>query len=200
MALSKIDALETTLRIGLKKGLPVDYLERVGRAIVAQIERRTAKGIDKNGQPFVPYSDEYRESLEFRIARKTDTVNLRLSGEMLGDLGVLGVNSSTGEILIGFEDSEQQAKAHGHITGGGTVPKRDFLGVSAEELATIVSKIPTPQQYEKAKILTKDIAKLMASDSKKSGSSGADSAKGVQIVDLYAEFDRIMAEEGMEVF
>jgi len=144
--------LETRLVLKVKRNLPRSYLERVGREVVRTIKDRTAKGTDKNGAAFSPYSDEYIESKEFAIARKSPSqVNLKLSGEMLTDLEVLDVDPSSGTIIVGISSPDSQAKAHGHITGAnGRLPVRDFLGITAREFATILSKVPEPEKLLKA--------------------------------------------------
>jgi hypothetical protein len=129
-----------------------DYLQRVGREIIRTILERTAKGLDKDRVLFPFYSKEYKESDDFKLTGKSSTVNLRLSNDMLSDLSILDVRK--GEIVIGFEDGEQRAKAHGHITGAngtGRLPVRNFLGISDKEMASIMRKIPPPIDYEKAK-------------------------------------------------
>lgn len=134
------------------KELPRNYLERVGRELVRVIENRTKAGKDKNGAPFAPYSDSYKESDDFMLANKSkNNVNLKLSGEMLANLNIL--SASEGTIIIGFRDEEQRAKAHGHQTGAngtGKLPVRDFLGISEDELAEVLRKVPPPEKLKKA--------------------------------------------------
>lgn len=176
--------LETTLVVTLNRQLSSDYLNRVGREIVRTIEKRTLSGKDKSGNSFYPYSKEYKESMEFRIAGKSpNNVNLKLTGEMLGDLSVIAIDEKKGQIIIGFEDEQQKAKAHGHITGAeGNLPVRDFLGISKSELEDIVSSLPKPEQAKKAKIATEDIRRIMQSE------APASKGTGVSIVDLLAEY------------
>jgi hypothetical protein len=143
---------ETTLKVPMDPTLSNDYLQRVGREIIRTILERTAQGLDKNRTVFPGYSKDYKDSDDFKLTGKSSTVNLRLSGDMLSDLSILDVRK--GEIVIGFEDSEQRAKAHGHITGAdgtGRLPVRNFLGISDREMASIMRKIPPPIDYEKAK-------------------------------------------------
>lgn len=141
---------ETTLKIPMDPSLSKDYLARVGREMVNAILARTAQGLDKNRSAFASYSKEYKESNDFILAGKTSNVNLRLSNDMLSDLSILEVKK--GEIVIGFPDSAQRAKAHGHITGAdGRLPVRDFLGISDAEKASIMRKLPPPIDYAKAK-------------------------------------------------
>ena len=56
-------------------------------------------------------------------------------------LGLMDIKRTTGNtITIGWEDKEQNNKAHGHMTGkNGAVPKmkRPFFGISNKELNVI---------------------------------------------------------------
>lgn len=134
---------ETTLKINVDKSYPEDYLRRIGREMVNVIRDRTAKSLDKNKQVFAPYSKEYKSSDDFKLAGKSSKVDLTLSGDMLADLGVVSVKK--GQIEIGFDRDNQRAKAHGHITGAnGNLPVRNFLGISEDELSSILRRVPPP--------------------------------------------------------
>jgi len=132
--------------------LPRQYLEALGRELVQTILKRTAKGIDRYGNRFEPYSKAYKNSDDFQLTGKSSSnVNLTLSGDMLADLSV--ISARKGRIIIGFEDEQQRAKAHGHVTGkdgSGDLPVRDFLGISQEELASAIRKVPQPKKLKEA--------------------------------------------------
>ena len=187
--------------VKVKKGFPKAYLERIGRELVKTIKERTAKGIDKNGAPFAPYSDEYIESKEFAIARKSPSnVNLKLTGEMLTDLEVLEVDARSGTIVVGYSGGESQAKAHGHITGAngtGNLPVRNFLGVSSQEIATVLSKLPDAERFMKAQ---KEFEKRIKNEEKRPKDRGYQPPDypGIEIEDVFgvieelAEMARVM--------
>jgi hypothetical protein len=70
---------------------------------------------------------------------------------MLADFSVLAARN--GRIILGFDSEEQRAKAHGHMTGqegSGNLPVRDFLGISDEELAQAIRKVPPPKKLKEA--------------------------------------------------
>jgi len=161
----------------------------VGREIIRTIRARTEKGKDKNGSPFTGYSQEYKDSLEFRVAGKNESlVNLRLTGEMMSGMEVLWANPASGSVAIGFRDSGDRGKAHGHITGAnGKLPIRDFLGISKDELATILSKVPDPEKLMKAQAIVEK--QLAEGQSQKQNAQ--DGTQGFQIVDLIKAFDDI---------
>lgn len=119
--------------------------EAVADAVIEHIRRRTADGVDRNGQKFPPYSDIYVKSLAFKIAgKKRSEINLTLSGDMLAALELL--DHKPGKITIGFvKGSEENARADGNIRGsygGSPDPKkaRDFLGVDEKELELILER------------------------------------------------------------
>lgn len=131
--------------------IPVSYgpSERVAIAqdVIDFIRQRTEAGKDRFGDSFPGYSKAYKGSLEFKIAGKSSHVNLRLSGDMMTALGILGENP--GEIKIGFDKgSDENARADGNIRGTyGTKIEdaskaRDFLGVTKTELKQILRQYP----------------------------------------------------------
>jgi hypothetical protein len=125
----------------MKKPYPKEYLERVGREAVRVIQARTEKGLDKNGNTFAPYSDDYVKSNNFILAGKSKShVDLRLFGDMMTALSSKVVD---GKVIIGMDNATDRAKAHGHITGAqGRLPVRDFLGVSPAEVGEIMRRLP----------------------------------------------------------
>lgn len=110
------------------------FREAVGQAIIDSILERTGEGKDVEGKSFPKYSKEYMKSLDFDAAGKTGHVNLKLTGDMLGQLDITNIDGNT--IEIGWDDTEQVNKAHGHITGS-VGKKRDFLGLRPSEASEI---------------------------------------------------------------
>jgi hypothetical protein len=112
----------------------------IGQAVIDKIQDRTESGIGLNGKGFRRYSKQYKSSDDFRAAGKTDQVNLRLSGDMLELMDITEQSSNT--ITIGWDDSEDAAKAHGHITGSSKGPrvKRDFFGLRSSDIEAIKSE------------------------------------------------------------
>ena len=128
----------------------------IGLEVIDLIIERTAKGEDKTNTKFSGYSDAYKNSFDFKLSGKGSTVNLNLSGEMLGAIEVLDVKGN-GEIVIGIpkSDSENNAKAEGNIKGtyGQKKPikgkARDFMGISRKDLKVIKDKYPIKTQAER---------------------------------------------------
>ena len=127
-------------------GLTPDEKDEVADLIIERIVNRTQQGKDKDGQRFSSYSQAYKESLDFKVAGKSNLVDLQLSGDMLAALSILDKTSRS--VTIGFErGSEENAKADGNIRGtyGKSKPipgkARDFLGISERELKRIVDDV-----------------------------------------------------------
>jgi len=172
-------------KINLKEELGVDIsgktsiLQAFGQAIIDKIVTRTksSKGMqfNKNGAGreinlnSKKYSKQYKDSKEFKAFGKTNKVNLTLSGDMLGQIDITKIKGST--ITIGWDDAEENGKAHGHSTGkDGKVPKmkRPFFGVNKRELNSIkkefksdVKDILSEDKSKKQKDLTKSLIKAL---------------------------------------
>jgi hypothetical protein len=148
--------------------LPSDYsaddAQTVAEEILNYIIERTKDGKGVDNTPWVgkagEYEDSYKNSLEFKIARKTDKVNLSLSGEMLDSLEIL--QAKKGKIVIGYQrGSEMNGRAEGNILGtyGSDVPNpskaRNFMELSNNELSKILKGLdvlPRNVQNEIAKM------------------------------------------------
>lgn len=110
------------------------FRREFGRRVIDRIRERTQDGMDKNGRNFKAYSKSYKNSLTFEIYGKTNKVDLTLTGEMLASLDVGSVPPR--KVVIDFASGVQEAKAHGHIFGGGykgTLPVRDFFGLPRKD-------------------------------------------------------------------
>jgi len=135
--------LEINLKEIFGKNLPSDgaLVEAIGQAILDRIVERTESGKGVNGKGFKGYSTSYKESLDFKAFGKSGKVNLKLSGDMLGLMDI--TDQSRNKLTIGWDDSDEAAKAHGHITGGGAggnLPVRDFFGLTQKDLREIKNK------------------------------------------------------------
>jgi hypothetical protein len=133
-------------------GLDEDQRAEVADLVIERIVERTTQGKDKNGKKFndgrknSEYSKAYKNSLDFKIAGKSNKINLQLSGDMLAAIEALDITRRS--ITIGFEPgSEENAKADGNIRGtyGQSKPipgkARDFLGITERELAKIIDYV-----------------------------------------------------------
>jgi len=92
------------------------------------------------------YSKSYKDSLAFAAFGKSNTVNMQLTGDMVQSVTVL--DSSETKLKIGIDDTEQAAKAYGHMTGmqghptlDGKVSARNWFGWKDSELIKIANAI-----------------------------------------------------------
>jgi len=92
------------------------------------------------------YSKSYKDSLAFAAFGKSNTVNMQLTGDMVQSITVL--DSSETKLKIGIDDTEQAAKAYGHMTGmkghptlAGKVDARNWFGWKDSELIKIADAI-----------------------------------------------------------
>lgn len=136
------------VNITIPDHLGPDEREAVAAEVLDFIRERTQKkNKDKNNKDLPAYSKEYVKSLDFKIAGKSKgNVNLTLSGDMLGAMGLL--SHKRGKITIGFENgTPENARADGNIRGTygqskPVAPPRDFLGIAPEDLQKILKQYP----------------------------------------------------------
>lgn len=105
--------------------------EAIAQGLIDAMKDRIGEGLDVNMNPMRKYSSEYKESPEFIAAGKDDTVNMKLTGDMLGSIDI--IKQSGNKVTIGFSDREQELKAYRHIVGD-SVPVRNFFGISGHEI------------------------------------------------------------------
>ena len=116
------------MRFNLKEIFGID-LKGNSELRLAMAQALLDKILDKK------YSKAYRASDAFKAAGKSSKVNLRLSGDMLGLIEATSETANT--VTLSWEDSEEAAKAHGHITGGGRLPVRDFFGLNKKDIIAV---------------------------------------------------------------
>jgi hypothetical protein len=121
--------------------------------VIEFIRKRTEDGLDKDGKKFPKYSTQYKKSLDFKIAGKSNSVNLRLTGDMMDLLDVL--STQPGKIKIGYEKGDDiNGRVEGNRLGsyGGKPDSsraRDFLGISKKDLGRILDNYPTRDKEER---------------------------------------------------
>lgn len=132
-----------TVLISIPTRFNATQREAIGLDIVSRIVERTESGLDINGNPFAPYKQSYKQTLDYQIGHAgSSTVNLTLSGEMLGSISIVG--HGPGFIKLGFDDSSaaQKAKWIQAPTGqkSGKQSPRKFLGINEKDLNKILAK------------------------------------------------------------
>lgn len=132
--LSKDDVrLKVNMKDILGRDLPgdEDILDAIAQKAMDLIIERTKGGKDVSGKPFKAYAKSYLKSDAFAAFGKSKSVDLTLSGDMLGLMEVVNTTKNTFE--LGWSDSTENAKAYNHNVGD-TLPKREFLGLQKQEL------------------------------------------------------------------
>ena len=121
----------------------------IAQDIVDYLVERSRRGLGPGARPWSgkagQYSEEYKNSIDFRISGKNpNRVDLTLSSEMLDSLRA---NLNRGKIQIDLEE-EARAKAEGNIKGtyGKKSPipgkQRNFLDLTSSELRNILANYP----------------------------------------------------------
>lgn len=107
-------------------------VSKIGQAIIDYMDTRVEDGLGLGRKKLKsPYSKDYSESLNFKAAGKSKGhVNMRLSGDMMASVDILETIGS--KVTIGIE-GDQAPKAFNHQTGD-TLPKREFFGVTKDEI------------------------------------------------------------------
>jgi hypothetical protein len=109
--------------------------QQIGRDIIVYIKDRTAQGLGIGRQVLGKYSQNYKDTREFQIAKSGESkVNLTLTGDMLNSIEILDA-SIAGRIEIGIDGGFEADKAEWVQEKG-----YNFLGVTEAELSDIVSE------------------------------------------------------------
>jgi len=106
----------------------IDYNELSLRAISIILEK-TASSVDYQNQPFVNYSEFYKQVREEKgLPTKPD---LFFKGNMLSAITSDADNEGA---VIGFLDRDSSNKAYQHVTGRGKLPVRDFFFINDDDM------------------------------------------------------------------
>lgn len=112
--------------------------QSIGQAIIDKIVINTKDGKFLAGSSSKGYSKAYSESDAGIIfgKKKGAKPTLSASGDMLNSI-VLDLPRDVNKLEIGFMDSLESQKAHGHVNGSDILPKRDFFGLDQKDINDI---------------------------------------------------------------
>lgn len=134
--MAKSDATKNvTYKINLKELFGESFADkqtlkkRIGEEVIARIQNRTQRGIDKKGKTFTGYRTPELKK------RKGNPPDLTQTEKMLGALFVKQ-NKQPNILAISLKTAKQRLKAENHIHGV-TLPKRDFLGLPQGEIKSV---------------------------------------------------------------
>jgi len=138
--------------ISIPSGLTQPFKEELGIRILEEVRARTSRGIDKNSKSFKGYTTEYKASRDFKIAGKSSSVNIRLTGDLLAELDIISINSSS--IVIGYDTGHELAgQAEGNTIGsygkasGNASKARDFIGLPEKIVNRIVEEMKQEPEF-----------------------------------------------------
>lgn len=108
-----------------------DEKRKLAGGALRMIQKQTDQGLDMWGDPFAPYSEDYRKWLE-EEGRET-TVDLLLHGNMRasGTTGSWPVEKSVSElaVTITFTSEREAMKAMAHHRGLAGLPERPWFNI-----------------------------------------------------------------------
>jgi len=133
-----IDGLDRTVK-NLAKGmndLPGEIV-KVLSTVRNNILNRTKSGNAVDGSEFKPYSSMY-QSIRLENHRQESPVSLTWTGNMLRSMKVFNI-SEGGEIK--FDSAQANDLAVKHNEGSGRIPKREFFGLSKDNIEYIDKKL-----------------------------------------------------------
>ena len=137
-------------RITVPNDLSSGERQLVARKVIERIQDRTDAGRDVNNVKFPSYSDEYADSLEFKIAGKSKgNVNLQQSGDTIHSIELL--DHGSGFISIGFEGGSEENDKGTWLEASDNGVSRKFLGINDDDLRTIVNKVKKQRTDSKAR-------------------------------------------------
>jgi hypothetical protein len=138
-------------KISIPSGLTSSFKRELGERIIEEIRERTSRGIDQKGNRFKAYSPAYKDSLDFKNAGKSNTVNISATGDTMAELSVIDISDTY--ITIGYPlDHEDAGKVNGIVTGefGNASPVtkgRDFIGLPQRVVSRLVAQMRTEPQF-----------------------------------------------------
>lgn len=116
-------------------------MREIGDMAVIDITKRTEAGLDQDGRPFEAYNPDYAAWKTQYTGRGVGRPDLRLSGRMLNDMGVVAVTRT--KVVIGFRTAEAAERAMYHVQLGAGRSRRirDFFGLSQSFLTRAVRAV-----------------------------------------------------------
>jgi hypothetical protein len=104
-------------------------LGRTAEFLMGLIKKRTARGINADGNSFPPYTEAYK-TFRSQAGRQTTFPDLNFSGQMLSNITQ---KSTPSQAIIYFASKFQNTKALGNQT------KRKFFAIGAREIQPVMN-------------------------------------------------------------
>ncbi len=133
--------------INIPSGLSHEFRTELSRRVVEEIRERSRRGVDKNSKTFKSYAAG---------GDKSGTPNLSSTGDLLAELDVISIQSSS--ITIGYDVNHELAgQAEGNVIGsygaksGNFKYARDFIGLPDKVVTRIVQQIKQEPEFQEAR-------------------------------------------------
>jgi ribosomal protein L16/L10AE len=115
-----------------------EQMEASARQQIARILKRTASGVDVNGQAFAAYSPNYAK-IRQKKGLRVSPPDLRVNGRLLDAMRVEVLNDH--QFAIELENSEAGVIAAALNDGSGRMPARHFFATSQDELKQMLREL-----------------------------------------------------------
>ena len=136
-----IDALRSQLRELDHFLSSNEPMKNVCKDVADRIYKRTVFGRDYKNIKFAPYSEKYAKRK--RVGRSS--VDLKLTGTMLGAIETKVINPHYGQVLVTSKamagtSAKSDMIAQIHTTGTGKQPRREFMNITKTALQQFATK------------------------------------------------------------
>lgn len=116
-------------------------MKNICKDVEERILKRTSSGRDYKNLKFAPYSAKYAK----RKGASRGSVNLKVTGTMLGAIETRVINPHHGQILVTSKAmagtvAKSDMVAQIHTTGTGKQPRREFMNITKKALQEFVNK------------------------------------------------------------
>ena len=116
-------------------------MKNICKDVEKRILKRTDSGRDYRNRKFAPYSTKYAK----RKGVGQSSVDLRLTGTMLGAIETRVINPKHGQVLVMSKamtgtSAKSNMIAQIHTTGTGKQPRREFMNITNKALQDFVKK------------------------------------------------------------
>lgn len=116
-------------------------MKNICKDVKKRILERTERGRDYKNLKFVPYSRKYAK----RKGVSKGSVNLKLTGTMLGAIETRVINPHHGQVLVMSKAmagtiAKSNMIAQIHTTGTGRQPRREFMNITKTALQEFLEK------------------------------------------------------------
>ncbi len=126
-------------RLSIPRDFNSEERQLLGRLAIEFIQDRTDKGLDVNNAKFPGYSNDYKDSRDFKTAGKSSRVNLQQSGDTLASMEVL--SHGAGFVTIGYDAGSFENDKAVWLQRSDNGVSRKFLGLTDKDLERLIKRV-----------------------------------------------------------